>query len=84
MELVLFLSYPDRLWDCGALRLGIEGLEHDTGNYVSSHKVKSVCVCVCVEICLLPIYSRVTWTKEGLLFAVFTYLLHGAESFLRS
>lgn len=44
MELILFLSYPDRLWDCGALRPGIEGLEHDTGHAVSSRKVKSVCV----------------------------------------
>jgi len=43
MELILFLSYPDRLWDCGALRLGIEGLEHGTGHSLSSRKVKSAC-----------------------------------------
>jgi hypothetical protein len=45
---------------------GIERLEHDIGHSVSSRKV------MCVEIYFLPTYSRVTWTKDGLLFAVFT------------
>jgi len=31
-----------------------------------------ICFLISVEIYFLPTYSRVTWTREGLLFAVFT------------